>query len=129
MSIGQSNDKGRVGTTITCEQYHPISSQERGQPGVAMSTFKQLYVLYTDYGDNPVYIRLINEAKYDELKLGPLEDDRLYCSRIHSDSTRENDPIIEITVITEGPLNQEQATRIDQEVSNWLMDKGHMPKR
>jgi hypothetical protein len=94
-----------------------------------MSAIKQIYVLYTDYGDNPIYIRLIDKAKYNEMTRAPLEDDRLYCSRIHTDSTREDDPIIEITVITEGPLNQERATRINHEVINWLMDKGHIPKR
>lgn len=91
---------------------------------------KTLYVYYAHYGDYPVTIRLMDEAKYLEFKGWQPNDERIHKADIHADSTREDDPVIEIVTITEhARLGQERAVQIEQEVANWLADNGHIRPR
>lgn len=91
---------------------------------------KNLYVFYANYTGHPVFIQLMDESKYNEFKGWRSNDPRLHRATIHSDSTREDDPIITIVAITEmEKLGQQNAEAIDQEVISWLMDNGHIRKR
>lgn len=91
---------------------------------------KTLYVFYADYSGHPVFIELMDAAKFNDFKGWQPHDKRIHAGIIHSDSTRADDPIITIVAVTEhNPLGRENAERIDQEVINWLMDNQHIPKR
>jgi hypothetical protein len=95
-----------------------------------MSAIKTLYVFYANYTGHPVFIQLMDEAKYNEFKGWQPNDSRIHASTIHSDSTREDDPIITIIAVTEHKkLGQKNAEIVDQEVINWLMENGHMRMR
>lgn len=95
-----------------------------------MQPIKELYVFYADYTGHPVFIELMDTAKYQQFKGWQPHDKRIHAATIHSDSTREDDPIITIIAVTEyEKLGQQRAEAIDQAVINWLMDMGHMTKR
>lgn len=95
-----------------------------------MQPIKSLYVFYANYTGHPVLIQLMDEAKYNQFKGWKPNDARIHAATIHSDSTREDDPIVSIIAITEyKKLGQQLAEAIDQEVINWLMENGHMPMR
>lgn len=95
-----------------------------------MQPIKTLYVFYADYTGHPVFIQLMDTKKYDEFKGWQPNDPRIHKATIHSDSTREDDPIITIVAVTEhNPLGQENAERIDQDVINWLIENGHIRAR
>lgn len=91
---------------------------------------KHFYVGYADYGGRPVHIQLLTEEQYHAWNEAQPDDPRLHRATIYSDSTREDDPLINTIVITEHKvLGQERAATIEQQVIDWLMDEGHMPKR
>ena len=96
----------------------------------SVKPIQSLYVFYANYTGHPVFIELMDEAKYKEFKGWQSNDPRIHKATINSDSTRENDPIITIVALTEyKKLGQDKAEIIDQEVINWLMDNDHIERR
>lgn len=76
----------------------------------------QFYLSYTEHMG---FQELDGRAGYDFL----LEAARIMrrpCYQIHSDSTKESDPLVDIIVITDEPMNHERAMGIDQGATNWL---------
>jgi len=66
---------------------------------------------------------LDGRADYDFLlKAAPIM--QRPCHQIHSDSTKESDPVVDIIVITDEPMNRERAEAIDQAATNWLHETG-----
>jgi hypothetical protein len=70
---------------------------------------KQFYLSYTDHMG---FVELEGRADYDFMLNAVQIMKRLYY-QIHSDSTKETDPLVDIIVITDDAMNQEQVREID----------------
>jgi len=89
-----------------------------------------IYMSYTDMPGAAPYFRYLPDGKptYD-LVLEGAEIMELVATKIHTDSTRDDDPIIEIVVLTGTPISADDANRITQQAYDWLVDEGHIPIR
>jgi predicted esterase YcpF (UPF0227 family) len=81
---------------------------------------KQIFLCYTDHLG---FQELDGRAGYEFMLEAAHIMERHY-TQIHSDSTRETDPIVDIIVITDTPLDRAQAEAIDQSATNWLHETG-----
>jgi len=80
-------------------------------------------ILQDSYTEHMGFQELDGRAGYDFL----LEAARIMrrpCYQIHSDSTKESDPLVDIIVITDEPMNHERAMGIDLAATNWLHETG-----
>lgn len=81
---------------------------------------QQFYLCYTEHMG---FQELDGRAGY-EFTLKAAQVMKRPCYQIHSDSTRETDPLVDIIVITDEPMNQDRAKAIDQAAANWLHETG-----
>ncbi len=80
----------------------------------------QFFLSYTEHMG---FQELDGRAGYDFLLEAARIMERPFY-QIHSDSTKETDPLVDIIVITDEPMNQERALAIDQGATNWLHETG-----
>jgi hypothetical protein len=81
---------------------------------------KQFFLCYTDHLG---FQELDGRAGYDFMLKAARIMER-HSTQIHSDSTRETEPIVDIIVITNTPLDRAQVEVIDQAATNWLHRTG-----
>ncbi len=91
-----------------------------------MQTIRDLFVSYSQMGDEPPVLRLVEDREtLETIKHGAPLFKRV-GSIINVDSTEESHPIITIVCVTNENLQTGEPEQITREVIQWLRDMGEL---